>query len=313
MKSNKPIPGALHRKKKSSLNTFRRSKNIFVISMLAIAIVNFVIFWIGVNFNSILYAFQQRSSGTVKYTLANFELLFREFAKPNSVIMESLLNTMIFFAINLLVIIPLSLMLSYFLYKKIWLFRFFRFVFFMPSIISAVVLTTLFRYILTPNGPIVTLLHQFGIQNAPMFFSDSRYAIWSIVAYCIWTGFGVNLILFNGAMVRIPMSVIESGKIEGVSMFKELVQIIIPMIWPTLSTVLVFTFVGIFTSSGPILLLTEGAFKTNTISYYIFDQVYNRGIIEYSSAVGLFFTVLGLPIVLSVKHIMDKIGSDVEY
>ena len=121
------------------------------------------------------------------------------------------------------------------------------------------------------------------------------------------------MVLFNGAMSRIPEDVIEYGRLEGVSMPRELFGIVIPLIWPTLSTILIFAVVGIFNASGPILLMTNGEFKTFTISFWIFDQVYTKGVYEYASAVGLFFTALGLPLVLIVKRGLGRIGQDIEY
>ena len=85
------------------------------------------------------------------------------------------------------------------------------------------------------------------------------------------------------------------------------------MVWPTMTTLLVFTFVGIFTTSGPILMFTEGQWDTYTIAYWIFEQVYSSGRYEYASAVGLIFTLIALPIVLGVKKLMERWQESVDY
>ena len=87
-----------------------------------------------------------------------------------------------------------------------------------------------------------------------------------------------------------------------------------PMVWPTLTTLIVFTFVGIFTASGPILLFTKGQYDTVTISYWILSVVMNpAGDARYASAVGLIFTLVALPIVLLVKWGMEKLQAATEY
>ena len=279
----------------------------FVASLLALAVINFIVFWVIVNFSSILLAFQDANGN---WSMSNFELFFDEIGTAGSVMAQATKNTLVFFGSSILVQFPLSVLFSYFLYKKVAMYKFFRVIFFLPSIISAVVLTSLYRYLLT--GPVVELLRLFGMSRPPALLADSRYALWSIVIYGLWTGFGTNMILFNGAMARIPQDVVEYGHLEGVGFFRELFQIVIPLIWPTLSTVLLLACVGIFTASGPILLFTEGAFNTYTISYWIYEQTI-RASYEYASAVGLVFTLVGLPIVLFVRWLLDRIGTDVEY
>ena len=108
----------------------------------------------------------------------------------------------------------------------------------------------------------------------------------------------------------------EYARLDGVGSGRELVQIIIPLIWPTLSTIITFAFVGIFTASGPILLFTKGQYGTYIISFWIYDLVQgvNKVInLEYASAVGLFFTLIGAPIVLIVRMLINKAVDAVEY
>ena len=303
-------------RKTKRVRKFKRAG--FIVAMLSVAMLNFLVFYLFVNFRSILMAFQLTDlAGNVTYSMHNFSMLFKELTLSDSIMMIAIKNTLTYFAVSLLVITPLSLVFSYFLFKQIRGYRFFRIVFFLPSIINAVVLVILYREMVSVNGPLFALLKSIfgmGEYDVPELLADSRYATPTIIAYCIWTGFGVNLILFNGAMTRIPEDVIEYGRLEGVGIFRELFAIMIPMIWPTLSTIIIFASVGIFSAGGPILLFgTNGEFKTWTISYFIFDQVFTRQIYEYASAVGLFFSAIGLPVVLLVRFFLTRIGTEVEY
>ena len=209
------------------------------------------------------------------------------------------------------------MLLAYFLYKKIIGYRIFRFVFFLPSIISATVLTALYKQLIAPGGVVALVVEALG-GSVPLlgYLATEGTALTAIVIYTLWTGFGVNIILFNGAMTRIPEEVMEYARLDGVGSGRELVQIIIPLIWPTLSTIITFAFVGIFTASGPILLFTKGQYGTYTISFWIYDLVQgvNKVInLEYASAVGLFFTLIGAPIVLIVRMLINKAVDAVEY
>lgn len=122
------------------------------------------------------------------------------------------------------------------------------------------------------------------------------------------------MLLFGGALARIPTEILESARIDGISMGKEVVFMIIPLVWPTLSTILILNMTGLFTASGPILLFTKGSYGTMTIAYWIFDAVAYKGVSAYNqvAAGGLIFTVIGAPIVLFVKWLIEKIPT-VEY
>lgn len=290
------------------------SEIIFILAMLAVPIASFLLFWLYVNLNSILLAFQRPIiGGGISWGLANFEVFAHEFLQRDGIIVSALINTLIFFITNMLFILPISILICYFFYKKLHGYRVFRFILFLPSIISVTVFAALFKYIIAANGPLGILYEMVFSKQIPDFFANSSYALKTILFYCIVTSFGGNIILINGAMIRIDDAIIEAGKIDGVGMFREIFQIIIPLIWPTISTMILLAMVGIFTASGPILLFTKGGYNTYTISYWIFEQVYENQAYEYASAVGLVFTALGLPIVLGAKAILNKLLEATEY
>ena len=118
------------------------------------------------------------------------------------------------------------------------------------------------------------------------------------------------MVLLSGAMNQINQSVIEAGRIDGTGIGREIFSIVIPCIWPTLSTLLIFDFVGLFGASGPILLFTSGAYNTTTVAYWIYDLVYYSGSYNYAAAIGLTFTAIGTPIALLARHILNKIASE---
>ena len=109
----------------------------FILLFLAVPVANFLVFWLYVNFDSILLAFQiPQSNGTIEWGLDNFRRFFSEFSGENPVMLTALKNTMIFFFSNLFVVLPVSLLLCYFLYKKVAGYKAFRFIFYLPSILS---------------------------------------------------------------------------------------------------------------------------------------------------------------------------------
>jgi len=292
----------------------------FIISLLFIPIINWLVFWLFVNLQSIVLAFQSPIDG--HFTFDNFVIFWRNLTTPiDNVLGLALRNTALYFGSSILIILPLSLVIAYFLYKKIWGHKIFRIVFFLPAIISGIALVTSYSTLIAPNGPIMRFLARLGVEIDPSgLLGNKETATPTILVYTILTSFTTNVLLFSGAMARVPSEVLESAKLEGCSPFRELVEIIFPLIWPTFSTQLVLAMTGLFTASGPILLFDPlNKQGTITLSYWIFREAYGAGLggggvsaYNLVSCTGLCFTLVGFPIILLVRKFTDKIDA-VEY
>ncbi|MBQ8684579.1 MAG: sugar ABC transporter permease [Clostridia bacterium] len=279
----------------------------FIIVMLLIPISNFLVFWVYTSFDTILMAFQKWdvAQGKDVFSMQNFEMLYNELKLADSTLFVSLKNTLLFFASNVCIILPVSFLLCYFLYKQIAGYKIYRFVFYLPSIVTSSVYVVLFKQILTPSGFIGKLSEALTGEVIP-FLTDSRYALNTILIYSILTSFGGNLIYFSGAMSNIDTEIIEAAKIDGAGMGTEMFRIVIPLIWPTLSTILLFTFVGIFGSSGPILLFTQGEYKTSTFAYWMYDLIYFSSNYYYAAAIGVSITVVAAPIAILLRKFLIR-------
>lgn len=294
------------------MSSKKRGQLIFLICMLALPVAQWLIFWLYVNIQSIALAFQDPHGA---FTWGNFTMFWEELhATTGKTIGVAVLNTLIYFAVGILIQLPGALLISYFLYKKIWFNKAFRVIFYLPAIISGVVMVAAYRSLVDPGGPLEALVELCGGHLPPEgLLANSNTATLMIVLFVIWTGFGGNMLLFGGAMARVPIDVLEAARLEGCGPFRELVQIILPLIWPTICTVLIFTFTGIVNSSGPILLFTNGDYETTTINFWIFLKVYGQqgsgagGEFGIVSATGLCFTLITVPIILIVRWALEKV------
>lgn len=299
------------RKKKWNVN-----RGVFIVTGIALPILSFLIFWVSVNLNTLLLAFQEPRTGI--WTLENFKTFWDELTSSNGDINVALRNTVIYFALNI-VMLFVNLFVAYFLYKKIFMYKIFRVVFYLPAIVSSVILTSVFSEFIKPQGPLGAIMNRAG-HSLPVegLLGRADTATWTIVAYCVWTGF-VGMLMFHGSLARVPVDVIEAAKLDGCGPFRELVSIIFPLIWPMFTTLLIFQMTTLFTASGPILLFDSlNQYQTQTVSFWIFRQVYGSGQMGGSgnygvvSAAGLCFTAVGLPVILLVRKLIEKVPA-VEY
>lgn len=309
-------------KNKKKLTKKRKKELIFITVMLAYPVIQFLLIWIFVNFNSILLAFEPISDarGVFKY-FDNFILVIETiFTKTRGYVtlingweiptgLLVLINSLSYAFVSIFISLPLALISSYFLSKKMPFANVFRVIFFLPNIISVVALIFAFRMQLDSNvGTVYFILKNY-------FNITIKDAIWPnttiiVLLYCIWAGLGYNVLLLSGAIGRIPKELFESAKMDGAGSFKEFTKIMIPMVWPTVVTLIVVGMTSILT-----LYLQPVIFdyvNTETIAGSIFNEALSESKRPYLSAFGLFFSLIFAPLILWVRKALSKKYSDVD-
>lgn len=304
----------LRRKKKSisMVNGLKQGKAWFALILLIPALFNFFLFWLYPNFDSILLSFQN-SHG--EWTIGNYDyVLVNLFSASGEIFSEALRNTLIYFSVGYFITQTFNVILAYFFYKKIAGYRIFRFLFYMPNILATVIMVSVYKSMLGPQGPIMTAIYQWGwVQEPIRLFSDTRYAMWASVGYSVWLYVGAVMLWSSGAMARIPKQLLEAAALDGITPWREFIYIVLPMISGTLSTLYIIGIAGILSSGGATLYLTFGDYGTMTLSFWIFKQVYTGGGTGTSSALGILMTLVTIPLIFIVKWLSGKISSDVEY
>ena len=306
-------------KSRKSLN-----EKVFILVMLAIPVLHFLVFFVYINIDTVVLTFQEKTlQGDYVFLsqpFRNYTEFFSTAFKSYSVFPKAVRNSLNFFLLNDVVIVPVSVVLTYFLYKKMPLANVFRIIFYLPSIISVVVLTMLYRFMFDSSiGLIDSALNALGLghlipQHGWMGTKESALGL--VIVYCIWSGLGGNVVLLTGAMKRVPVEIIESGKLDGVGMFRELWSIIIPLIGTTLATLFMLGTTVIFTFFLQPKLLTNGGpnGETYTIAMYIVDNVKGDiGDLTKGATVGVICAIVGTPLVILTRKLLDKVFPVYEY
>ncbi len=282
-----------------------KQKIIFLCTIFALPAINFAVFWVYLNISAIDYAFKiEQLDGTVVYSLNNFKALFEAMTVPNSTFWISLRNSLLYWVTSVVSYL-FAMIVGYFLFKKSPGYKGYRFFFYMPTLIAPTILVALFKQLIAANGPLAGMFG--GMENVPRFLTSEELAIWVCLFYSFFFGLGANLIVISGAMTQVDKSMLDAGKIDGVNMRQELFRIMLPVIWPTVIAQLIGTIAGIFMASGPILLLTNGAYETRTIAFWIYEQVLTGSNYYYSAAIGMFFALLAIPLTFLSRWLMRKV------
>ena len=197
--------------------------------------------------------------------------------------------------------------------------KFFRVILFMPSIICVVALVYIYTIVADQLVPDIIKM----ISDNPNF-KKSEYQLLAnvdtrfnaVLFYSMFFGFATNVLMYSSAMSGVSEEMIEAAHIDGITDFGELIHIIIPSIFPTLTTFLVVGVAGFFTGT---LNLVEfygdsADFSVSTIGYYMYKEtaLKSNSVAKmnypYLSAMGLVFTLFAAPMTLLVQYLLTKFG-----
>ena len=296
------------------------NKVFFILCFIFVPTINFLIFYVYVNFDGILMAFYRYDVDFNRiWGMENFTMFFEELTSQSNGIRLAFINTLKTFVISL-IIFPWGIVVSYFLYKKIPLYKQFRVLFFLPSIINGIITVIVYKNIVSVEGPIAVLVqNMFGLADPPDLLGDPRFANTFVWIHMLWLSFPGDMIIWGGAFARIPDGVIESARIDGANWTTELVRIILPMIWPTFALKAIMLISSVFGASGAVFLLTNGEYGTMTFSAWQYIQIRNSAnnpnsvVYNYVSAIGIVVTLVAMVLVVVGKTLENKLFKDVDY
>lgn len=173
--------------------------------------------------------------------------------------------------------------------------EFFRSAFFLPMMIGIVSSTMIFKWILSENGLVNTIIRLFG-GDAPNWFGSTATAMIAVVIVSVWQGFGYNMVIFISGLLGVPDSVKEAAKIDGANAVQTFFRVILPCMSPSVFFAVVMTVISSFQVFDQTYVSTMGGPNnaTNTLVLYLYNHAFKYQRLGYASAIAwiLFFCIL---------------------
>lgn len=235
--------------------------------------------------------------------LSNFVQLFND-----PIFIKSIFNTLKFVVWIIPVQLGASLGLALIVNKARKGNIFFKVAFFAPVVMSLVVISILWLYLLNPNdGLINTLLMKIGIDAQP-FLTSPKQAMYTIVFVSAWQGAGYQMLLLLGGMQNIPQDVYEAAELDGFNKFQQFIYITMPLLKPTALFVLLTTLISAFKLIVQPMVMTQGGpmNSTMTMVYYIYQTGFTDRMVGYSSSIALIFTTMIGMISIAQRRLMKE-------
>lgn len=240
----------------------------------------------------------------MQYTgLANYVHLFKD-----AFFWKSIGNTLIFLAIHIPLQIIIALFLAEVLNQKIKIRGFFRAAFFLPVIVSGVVVTILWQQLYVfDTGLFNRLLTDVGLGKIG-WLTNPSWAMPSIAIMATWKNVGLYVVLFLVGLQTVPAHYYEAAEIEGASHIQKFFHITLPMINPTIFMVVILSTISGFSLFIEPYVMTGGGPLNSTLSavLYIYKQGFFYYHMGYSATLGLFFALLILAVVAIQKKFIER-------
>lgn len=239
----------------------------------------------------------------VSIGLANYARLLQDW-----LFWKSILNTLKFLLLHIPLQIAVALGLAVLLDKPLRGRSFFRGAYFLPVIVSGVVVTILWQQLLATDGGVLNrLLSRVGLPRVGWLI-DPDVAMYAIAVMATWKNVGLYVILFLAGLQSVPEHYYEAARLEGATDWQQFRFVTLPAINPTLFAVVILSTIGGFSLFIEPYILTGGGPLNATLSavLYIYRQAFQYYHMGYAATLGLAFSMLILGVIALQQRFIES-------
>ncbi|WP_066270789.1 carbohydrate ABC transporter permease [Hydrogenophaga palleronii] len=274
----------------------RRRELITAVVMLAPSLVFLAAFTYWPIVRSLMYGFFDVQLGSAEIFFVGWENYQRLW--HDALFWQSLRNTVVYMVITVPTSIGLALLLAVALDRKLRGTALYRSIFFYPVMVPSVAAGMVWVFLYAPGyGPINGLMELLGLPKLEWLY-DRQWALPAIIFMSIWKYAGYFMLILLAALQLVPRDLYEAARLDGVSGFRQLVHITVPLISPTLYFVVIIGVLHSYQIFDYVFVMTQGgpADATNVLTFYIYQNAFQFQDIGTASAIAniLLLVVMGL-------------------
>ncbi len=299
-------------KKKGFLYYLKRDKFLYLLILPSFI---FLVIFRYTPMYGIIIAFQDYNifQGVLGSEFVGFEVFERAFGEERFWL--SVRNTIVLNVLLLLVMFPLTIILSLMLNEVIHL-KFKRLaqsLLYLPHFVSWVVIAGLaFNMFSTRDGSINNIIKDLGFEPIP-FLVDEGWWIFTYVLSNTWKDIGWGTIIYLAALTGVDEALYEAAYIDGATKLQRILYITIPSIKPTVVVMFILQLSRMMSIGldAPLLLGNDGVIAVSeVISTYVYDMGLLNVQYSFATAVGLFQSVINVGLLLLGQRLAKAIGED---
>ena len=191
--------------------------------------------------------------------------------------------------------IPIAFVLAYVIHQKLPLRRFYRVAWFLPMLVSWVVVGALFRWVFNTEWGIVNVaLRPFGLAHN--WLGDPNTALPSLIIVTTWKAVGFNFVIMLAGLASIPEETLDAAIVDGANHVQKIVKVILPMLKRTWISLMLLCFVGKMRVFELVWVMTRGrpSGHTETVATYVQKRAFEWMTLDlgYPSAIAVVWFVV---------------------
>ncbi len=226
------------------------------------------------------------------------------------VFLQSIAHTFLLMLGALIIQIPLGFLLAIILYRRPFGYRIFRSVYFIPLVLSTVIIGTLWLQIYEPqHGLLNTLLDGLGLHALTQpWLGNVHTSLASIIVVVGWQYVGLYMVIFLSALQTIPPTLFEAASIDGAKGWMREIYITVPLLLDTFKLSVILVVTGSVQYFNLIWLMTAGgpANSTSVMASYMFLHAFQSSEFGYASAAAGVMLILSLFLALVLQRVFKR-------
>lgn len=269
----------------------RKSQKRFIFACMAPAVILVTIFMVIPTFNVFrmsLYKWGGISNNRTFQWFKNFEILIKD-----QNFLQSIQNSILIITLVTIITLVIAVFFAAVLSKEnVKGKNFFRVIFYIPNILSVVVISAIFGAIYDPqSGLLNSMLGFLHLDNLKkMWMGDPNIVIYSLIFALIWQAIGYYMVMYMASMASIPESFYEAAGLDGAGKMKQFFTITLPLIWDNIRTTLTFFVISTVNLSFLMVQIMTGGGpngQTEVFLSYMYKQAYTSSAYGYGMAIGV--------------------------
>ncbi|MGP3915011.1 carbohydrate ABC transporter permease [Nonomuraea sp. 10N515B] len=275
----------------SSIGGRRRGDGLFVLACLLPALVLFAVFMVVPTVNVFRMSFYTWSgfSPDMRFAgLGNFTRLL-----DDEQFVRAFQNTVALLVVVTVVTMGMGLFLAAIMTRQRLRGRaLFRFILYVPSVLSVVVIAAIFSAILDQENGLLNgtlrLLSLDGLRQ--VWLGDQQLVLWSVAFAMVWQSLGYYMVLYMSGMASIPEELYEASALDGATAGRQFFAITLPLIWQNLRTTLTFFVMSAVNLSFVLVRAMTGGGpdgSSEVLLSYMYKQAYTNSSYGYGMAIGV--------------------------
>lgn len=193
--------------------------------------------------------------------------------------------------------------------RRGWLYNALRSVFFVPVVLSAVVVSVIWQAILVDDGLLNSMLGKLGMSDPPGWLSDPSLALYTVSWVIAWQGLGFCVVIYLAGLQGIPQELHEAAAIDGCGPMMRFRHVTWPMLAPAVTINTVMSLIGGFKAYDQVQVLTNGGpgpGTTSTLAFQVIQTAFNGNHVGYASAMAVAMLALVAAVSVIALGLLQK-------